>query len=127
VTSSTYYSSSSPPAYGRLYDGRGDGWCAATATAEDWLQVDFGKTVVVCAVATQGDWNGNEWVTDFKLSYSSEGSFWNWYTDRNGAEVVSFNSISNMRGLMLVIIKTMTMTITMTKTTTTNFIRKNLK
>jgi len=92
MTASTYYSSSYQPAYGRLYDRRGDAWCAATATGtEDWLQVDVEKTVVVCAVATQGDWGGSEWVTDFKLSYSSEGLFWNWYTDRKGAEVVSFN------------------------------------
>ena len=92
MTASTYYSSSYQPAYGRLYDRRGDAWCAATATGtEDWLQVDVEKTVVVCAVATQGDWGGSEWVTDFKLSYSSEGLFWNWYTDRKGTEVVSFN------------------------------------
>lgn len=78
-----------PAHYGRLYGDRGDGWCAASASSDDdWLQVDFGKVIAVCAVATQGDVNGNEWVTDFTMSYSPEGSYWNRYTDKNGVQVV---------------------------------------
>ena len=42
----------------------------------------------MCAVATQGDRNGNEWVTDFKLFYSSDGNVWTPYKDANGVEVV---------------------------------------
>lgn len=96
MTASTYYTGTSccQPFQGRLNNKKSgtDGWCAATSKrADDWLQVDFGKTYVVCAVATQGDVSGNERVTDFKLSYSSDGLFWNWYTGRNGTEEVSFN------------------------------------
>ena len=94
MTASTYYSPCCQPSQGRLNNkNKGtDGWCAATSKrVDEWLQVDFGKTYVVCAVATQGDVNGNDRVTDFKLSYSTDGLFWNWYTDRNGTEEVSFN------------------------------------
>ena len=42
----------------------------------------------VCALATQGDRNGNEWVTAFKLSYSSDAQTWTPYKDVNGTEVV---------------------------------------
>ena len=46
------------------------------------------KTFQVCGIATQGDRNGNEWVTDFKLSYSSDGNVWTFYQDANGVDVV---------------------------------------
>ena len=61
------------PAYGRLNGDRGDGWCAKEADRnDDWLQVDLGEMIEVCALATQGDRNGNEWTTAFKLSYSTD-------------------------------------------------------
>ena len=92
MTASSYTTSSysSYRAYnGRLHDTRGDAWCTAVQNSNnDWLQVDFAKTVQVCAVATQGDVNGNEWVTDFKLSYSSDGNNWTLYKDTNGVEQV---------------------------------------
>ena len=50
----------------------------------------------MCAVATQGDINGNEWVTDFKLSFSTDGSNWITYKDGNGIDVVSFGLIVTM-------------------------------
>ena len=79
---------------GRLHDTRGDGWCTNISNSnDDWLQVDFAKTVQVCAVATQGDVNGNEWVTDFKLSYSSDGNNWTLYKDTNGTEQVKYMDI----------------------------------
>ena len=89
MTASSQFGDGYQPAYGRLNGDRGDGWCAKTSSSsEDWLQVDLGRTLEVCAVATQGDRNGNEWVTDFKLSYSSDGNVWTPYKDANGGEVV---------------------------------------
>ena len=90
LTASSWYGVGYQAAYGRLNGNRGDGWCAIEAQrTDDWLQVDLGKTIQVCAVATQGDRNGNEWTTDFKLSYSSDGNTWKSYKDSNGGEVVS--------------------------------------
>ena len=37
----------------------------------------------MCGVATQGDINGNKWVTDFKMSYLSGGRIWTLYKDGN--------------------------------------------
>ena len=89
ITASSQYSDGYQAAYGRLNGNRGDGWCAKEAGRnDDWLQVDLGETFQVCAVATQGDRNGNEWVTDFKLFYSSDGNVWTPYKDANGVEVV---------------------------------------
>ena len=90
LTASSRYGVGYQAAYGRLNGTRGDGWCAKEARrTDDWLQVALGKTIQVCAVATQGDRNGNEWTTDFKLSYSTDGNTWTSYKDSNGSEVVS--------------------------------------
>ena len=77
------------PSYGRLNGARGNGWCAEINDKDQWLQVDLGKIIEVCAVATQGDINGNEWVIDFKLAYSkSFDGRWQIYKDANDLEVV---------------------------------------
>ena len=79
------------PSHGRLNGTRGDGWCAQKNNKKQWLQFDLGKIIEVCAVATQGDINGNEWVIDFKLAYSkSYEDVWPTYKDSNGSEVVRF-------------------------------------
>ncbi|XP_078357449.1 uncharacterized protein LOC144642352 isoform X2 [Oculina patagonica] len=88
MLASSQYGDGFQAAYGRLNGDRGDGWCAQEAARnDDWLQVDLGKPFEACALATQGDRNGNEWVTAFKLSYSSDGTSWNTYQDTNGADV----------------------------------------
>ncbi|KAL9953934.1 hypothetical protein ACROYT_G041410 [Oculina patagonica] len=94
MTATSHFNEVFQPAYGRLYGDRGDGWCAKEPNrTEDWLQVDLGKTVQVCAVATQGDRGSDgigaahEWVTDFKLSYSPDGNTWTTYKDGNGTEL----------------------------------------
>ena len=59
-------------------------------TPHDWLQVDFGKAIEVCGVATQGDIDGNEWIIDFKLSFASTDRNWKTYNDANGVNMVRF-------------------------------------
>ena len=96
MTASSQYGDGYQAAYGRLDGNRGDGWCAKEAGRnDDWLQVDLGTEILVCAVATQGDRDGNEWVTDFKLSYSSDGNVWTPYKDVAGVEVVRSACLSH--------------------------------
>ena len=79
------------PPYGRLNGTRRDGWCAKLNHDEQRLQVDLGKVIEVCAVATQGDINGNKWVIDFKLAHSkSYEDGWSTYKDANGLEAAFF-------------------------------------
>lgn len=90
MTASTRFSSRYYPYYGRLHGTRGDGWAAKTGKSlTDWLQVDFGRTALVCAVATQGDINGNEWVIDFSLSFSSNEASWVYSEDSHGNKKAS--------------------------------------
>ena len=97
MKASSQYDTGYKPAYGRLNGDRGDGWCAKKRNRkDDWLQVDLGTTIEVCAIATQGDINGNEWVTDFKLSYSSDAQNWTPYNNANGEEMVRVNHVTSM-------------------------------
>ena len=81
-------------AYGRLNGKRGFGWCAKEyGRNDDWLQVYLGKMVDVCAIATQGMSGGVNWVTAFKLFYSTDGNNWTPYKDANGAELVRSVSV----------------------------------
>ena len=103
MTASSFYENDDnyQPAYGRLHGTRGDGWCANERNGSDWLQVDLGKVFELCGVATQGDVtydNEDEWVTDFKLSYSSDGNNWESYKDGNGIEVVRLMIVTVITG-----------------------------
>ena len=89
TASSEYEDRCCSPAYGRLNDVRGDGWCSLVSdSTTDWLQVDLGTTLQVCAIATQGSVHGDGWVTVFKLSYSLDGKNWTIYKDVNNTDMV---------------------------------------
>ncbi|XP_068689194.1 lactadherin-like [Montipora foliosa] len=89
MTTSSNYSSYWLPHYGHLNDTRGGGWAARlSSSVSDWLQIDFERTVQVCAVETQGDVDGIAWVIDFYLSFSSDGASWSNFTYENGTQVI---------------------------------------
>ena len=89
TASSTRTDTHYQPWFGRLRGNRGVGWCSLTSDSNnDWLQIYFGDMFTVCRVDTQGDINGNEWVTAFKLSFSTDGNIWTTYKFNNGADVV---------------------------------------
>jgi len=90
MTASSYFSSSYYAHFGRLHDIRGLGWAGRTSrNPSDWLQVDFGRIALVCAVATQGNPSLNEWVIDFSLSFSSDGASWMYSNDSQGNKMAS--------------------------------------
>ena len=57
-------------------------WAAAKNDLHQWLQVDLGGYTKVTRVATQGSGYGlSEWVTKFKIRYSSDGVIWQFYKE----------------------------------------------
>ena len=57
-------------------------WAAATNDLHQWLQVDLGGYTKVTRVATQGSGYGlSQWVTKFKIRYSSDGVTWQYYKE----------------------------------------------
>ena len=62
---------------------------------QGWLQVDLGRAIKVCGVATQGCWALHSYavVTDFKLSYSFHRNVWTTYLDTKSTAKVSLESL----------------------------------
>nr|XP_058953151.1 lactadherin-like [Pocillopora verrucosa] len=94
MTASSFYNKRYYPYYGRLHENRGcGGWCPKTVSDRtDYLQVDMGTMLSVCAVATQGEKVYHEWTTSYKLHLSTNGVTWNVYEETSTAKVFPGNS-----------------------------------
>ena len=51
-------------------------WSAATNDLNQWIQVDFMTPTWVAGVMIQGRESLAQWVTEFKVEYSSDGQNW---------------------------------------------------
>ena len=52
-------------------------WCPATATIDQFIEVDLSNPYRVCAVDTQGHHTLSTWfVSSYKVAYSLNGSSW---------------------------------------------------
>ena len=91
MTASTVFGRRVYPYYGRLHENRGyGGWCPKTETDRtDYLQVDMGAMLSVCAVATQGQKMFYFWTTSYELQLSTDGVTWNAYEETSTAKVWS--------------------------------------
>ena len=89
MTASTVHSTIVSPYYGRLHENRGyGGWCPRNRSDRtDYLQVDMGAMLSVCAVATQGQKMFDFWTTSYKLQLSTDGVTWNAYKETSTAKV----------------------------------------
>ena len=65
-------------------------WSAEKNNTEQYLQIDLGKERVVNKIATQGRPIYDQWVTSYKLLFSSNETKWNKYQN-NG--VVKVNAV----------------------------------
>ena len=82
ITASTSYTAVSlAPSVGRLHflssgSGKYGSWAAEANDKNQWFQVDFGSWTKVTAVATQGRQDADQWVKNYKLSFSYDGVFY---------------------------------------------------
>ena len=69
------------PTNARLYHMAGGGktgaWSSRTNDQSQYIQVDFGEVKRVTQVASQGRQDAAQWVTKFKVSYSTFGKVFN--------------------------------------------------
>jgi hypothetical protein len=79
----SYYDRRYAPSNARLHGYLG--WASRTLDSQDYLQIDLGEERIVCGVATQGNRNNYEWVTQYKLRFSMDGSDWDTYKE-NGKD-----------------------------------------
>ena len=71
-------------------------WSTRPNAIGQYLQIDLGKERVVNKIATQGRPSVDQWVTSYKLLFSSDGANWNEYQN-NG--VVKVNAVKVTRSL----------------------------
>ena len=53
--------------------GRTGAWTAKKNDEKQWIQVNLGKIVEVTEIGIQGRQDYAQWVTKYKLSYSTDG------------------------------------------------------
>ena len=78
ITASSSWDKNHSPNNGRLFfrrtGSRMGAWCARHNNRYQWLSVDFGRTMRVVKIATQGRQDYRQWVTQYYLSYSQDGA-----------------------------------------------------
>ena len=57
------------------------GWAAKDNNGNQYLQIKFSEVLQISGVITQGASDADQWVTKYKLEYSSDGSTWTYYPD----------------------------------------------
>ncbi|KAL9983324.1 hypothetical protein ACROYT_G005476 [Oculina patagonica] len=89
----TWQPGRSDPWYGRLKNESRRSWCSVVSDNNQYIQVDLGpKLRRITAVASQGSHNYDEWVTKYKLSYSSDGGKWEFFEDLDTAKIFDANN-----------------------------------
>ena len=94
VKASSFWGLENEPWQARLNNiqksGSSGSWSAHRNVIGQYLQIDLGKERVVNKIATQGTPSDDQWVTSYKLLFSSNGAKWNEY-QYNG--VVKVNAV----------------------------------
>ena len=102
VKASSSWGHTSQPWQARLNNiqtsGSAGHWSTLSNAIGQYLQIDLGKERVVNKIATQGKPSTVlfQWVTSYKLLFSSDGANWNEYQN-NG--VVKVNTVKDTRSL----------------------------
>ncbi|XP_078353365.1 receptor-type tyrosine-protein phosphatase S-like isoform X3 [Oculina patagonica] len=81
ITASSVKNANTPAKNSRLNFASGSSWCAATSDNNPYLQIDLQTLHIICAVSTQGNSQANQWVKNYTLQSSRNGSSWIDYTE----------------------------------------------
>ena len=100
VTASSSWGLQHEPWQARLNNiarsGSTGSWSTRQNAIGQYLQIDLGKERVVNKIATQGRPSYDQWVTSYKLLFSSDGAKWNEYQNDG---VVKVNAVKETRSL----------------------------
>ena len=91
ITASSSWDKNHSPNNGRLFfrrtGSRMGAWCARHNSRYQWLSVDFGRTMRVVKIATQGRQDYRQWVTQYYLSYSQDNVYFAEYKQNSARKV----------------------------------------
>ena len=63
-------------------------WCAGTSDSNPYLQIDLQALHIICAVSTQGNSQADQWVKNYTLQSSIDGSTWIDYAEIGQVKVM---------------------------------------
>jgi len=86
ITASSEKNNNTAAKNGRLNSG--SSWCAGTSDSNPYLQIDLQTLHIICAVSTQGNAQAEEWVKNYTLQSSIDGSHWTDYTELGQVKVL---------------------------------------
>ena len=87
IIASSEESASTPAKNGRLNYASGSSWCAGTSDANPYLQIDLQTLHIICAVSTQGNSQADQWVKNYTLQFSIDGTTWTDYKEGGQVKV----------------------------------------
>ena len=87
ITASSKQSNSTPAKNGRLNYTSGSSWCAGASDINPFLQIDLQTLHIICAVSTQGNSKGDQWVKTYRLQLSTDGTNWADYMEGGQVKV----------------------------------------
>ena len=101
LTASSELNASTPAKNGRL-NAVWSSWCASTNDSNPYLQIDLQTLHIICAVSTQGNFQGDQWVESYTLQASTDGTIWTDYkgggqVEVNGSFIYLFGNLSNKK------------------------------
>ena len=98
------YSSSFVPSRARLnlMVGYASAWRTRNKEQGQWIQVDLGDVTKVTKIGTQGRGDSSQWVTKYKVSYSYDGGYFEFYKQEPyGDERVSLQKKAKLGFLII--------------------------
>ena len=87
ISASSELNPSTPAKNGRQNYLSGSSWCAGTSDTNPYLQIDLQTFHIICAVSTQGNSEGDQWVKNYALQLSTDGTTWRNYAEGGQVKV----------------------------------------
>ena len=105
VKASSFWASRCKPWQARLNNiktnGSSGSWSTRLNAIGQYLQIDLGKERVVSKITTQGRPLRDQWVTSYKLLFSSDGVKWNEYQNDGVVKVNAVKDLEHLKGQQL--------------------------
>lgn len=95
ITASSYWGANHESYRARLNASYDPNWTAGTQNTSQWIKVDLGEEKLIGAIATQGRFGADQWVTSYKVSYSSNDVDWTFIQEGASDKIFTANSDRN--------------------------------
>ncbi len=99
ITSSSEQNASTPAKNARLNYIEGSSWCAASNDSKPYLQIELDRLYIICAVSTQGNSQGEQWVKAYTLQSSKDGTTWSDYQEVGKVKVCYHSVLGRLRAV----------------------------